>query len=228
MYNFSKKLAMGVFGLGALIGFSFSDDNKHIKLEKNWVPIENMHLYLCAFHIAKENPKFQIEAHHYCGHPGGKVHQCVVYDSNSNNAKLLGIEYIIDDETYFKLPEEEKMFWHPHAYEILSGQLIAPDFADQGDSIFPGLLTTWGKTWHTWSDPSTDVPYGKPLLMWSSNGDGQIDDETIKRRDDKFGILTREIRERRKSFGYVMPNVALPKSIEENGRQGIIYGPTKP
>ena len=33
---------------------------------KNYVPVQQIHLYLCAFHIAKSNPKFAVEAHHYC------------------------------------------------------------------------------------------------------------------------------------------------------------------
>ena len=29
-------------------------------------PVKDIHLYLCAFHIAKNNPDFEVEAHHYC------------------------------------------------------------------------------------------------------------------------------------------------------------------
>ncbi|MBI2451553.1 DUF1264 domain-containing protein [Candidatus Pacearchaeota archaeon] len=189
---------------------------------ENWTPVNNMRLYLCAFHVAKENPNFQIEAHHYCGHPGGKVHQCVVYDGRGQNSKLLGVEYIIADESYQKLPREEKKFWHPHAYEILSGQLIAPDMPNQGDDIFPELLTTWGKTWHTWRDPSTEFPLGEPLLMWSFGADGQAKKPLIDARDKTFGISTAEIRERRKYFGFPVPKVAMPNSVNDIGNQGII------
>ena len=83
------------------------------------------HLYLCAFHIAKDNPNFKVEAHHYCSMRDlkvgkGDLHQCVIYDSKEAPAKLLGIEYIISDETYQMLPHNEKIYWHPHAYEIVS------------------------------------------------------------------------------------------------------------
>ncbi|MHB1426474.1 MAG: DUF1264 domain-containing protein, partial [Gemmataceae bacterium] len=43
-------------------------------------PVERFHLYLCAFHIAKKDPKFQIEAHHYCSMVAEEVHQCVIFD----------------------------------------------------------------------------------------------------------------------------------------------------
>lgn len=191
-------------------------------------PIDEIHLYLCAFHVAKENPTFQIEAHHYCGAQGGDVHQCVIYDSLGPNAKLLGIEYLIDDETYRTLPEEEKQYWHPHAYEILSGQLVAPDLPDQGDKALSGLLATWGKTWHTWRDPRTVLPIGEPLLMWSANGDGQIDTKLIEKRDEQFGISTAGIRHRRQSLGFAVPRIPPPRSIREPGRQWTPTDPDEP
>jgi hypothetical protein len=195
---------------------------------KDWAPVEAPHLYLCAFHVAKEKPSFQVEAHHYCSPAGKDIHQCMIYDNNASNAKLLGIEYIITDEVYRKLPADEKKYWHPHAYEILSGQLIAPDMPNQGDDIFPGLITTWGKTWHTWRDPATEIPTGEPLLMWSANGDGQVTQSLIDKRDAKFGIKSAEIRERRKPWGYTVPNIPPPQSINDVGRQWTATGDDKP
>jgi len=195
---------------------------------ENWAPLDKMHLYLCAFHVAKDNPAFQVEAHHYCAPQGQKLHQCVIYDSRGPNPKLLGIEYIIDDETYRTLPNDEKPYWHPHAYEILSGQLIAPDLPNDGDDIFPGLIATWGKTWHTWRDPASDLPIGEPMLMWSANGDGQVDTGLIAKRDAQFGISTDAIRERRKAMGYQVPQIPPAKSIRELGRRWTASGPDEP
>lgn len=199
------------------------------KRAENWAPFHKLDLYLCAFHISKENPKFQVQAHHYCA-PNGKsqLHQCVIFDSRGPDPKLIGVEYIINDAQYRALPAEEKKYWHPHAYEILAGQLIAPDLADHGDAIFPGLLTTWGKTWHTWRDPATDMPVGEPMLMWSANGDGQIDPKLVEERDGSFNISTSAIRARRASFGFAVPNVPLPKSKDEVGRIWTASGPDEP
>lgn len=195
---------------------------------ENWAPVDKMHLYLCAFHVAKNNPSFQIEAHHYCAPQGGELHQCAIYDSRGPNPKLLGTEYIIPDAMYRKLPADEKKYWHPHAYEILSGQLIAADLPNQGDEMFPGLITTWGKTWHTWPDPSTTVPMGEPLLMWSANGDGQIDQKLISKRDAQFGISTDAIRQRRKAYGFSVPRIPPPTSINDLGRQWTPNGADEP
>ncbi len=197
------------------------------KRSKHWAPVDASHLYLCAFHVAKERPEFQVEAHHFCA-PVGTIHQCVVYDGDTPNAKLLGTEYIISDDQYRKLPDGEKKYWHPHAFEILSGQLVAPDMPKEGDDVFPGLIGTWGKTWHTWPDPSTDIPMGAPLLMWSANGDGQVAQSLIDKRDAKFGIKTAAIRQRRIPFGYDVPNIPPPKSADDIGRQWTASGEDKP
>lgn len=184
-------------------------------------PTKDFHLHLCAFHVSKEHPEFQLEAHHYC-QPGsnGRFHQCVIYDA-PKDGKIIGIEYIISDEEYKKLPEAEKKFWHPHAYEIMSGELVAPGLDEkQQDDLFGGLVGTWGKTWHTWPDPSTPLPTGEPMLMWSSGGAGQIKKDLVEKRDAKYGISTPAIgKHRQEAFAKPVPNVAPPKSMDELGKQ---------
>ena len=109
-----------------------------------------------------------------------EMHQCLLYDSYEKNARLIGVEYIVSDRIYRELPDAEKKYWHPHTYEVLAGGLIAPSMKPDDEQAFmKACLTTWGKTWHTWPDPSTPVPMGEPLLMWAVTGDGQLDDEVI-------------------------------------------------
>ena len=60
----------------------------------------------------------QVESHHYCSHVSGDMRQCVIYDSNKSDARLIGIEYIISGELFQKLPEEEKKYWHSHEFEV--------------------------------------------------------------------------------------------------------------
>ena len=139
-------------------------------------PVAGLHLYLCAFHVAKADPKNQVEAHHYCSQIRDGVHQCVVYDSREKGARILGVEYIIVNEIYQKLPEDEKKYYHPHTYEITSGLLTSPGMpVPEENALMSGLITTWGKTWHTWPDPKTDLPMGDAILMWAFTEDGQID-----------------------------------------------------
>ncbi len=186
-------------------------------------PVKDIHLYLNAFHIAKNDPDFEIEAHHYCSMrnldvSGEDIHQCVIYDSNVAPAKLLGIEYIVSNDTYQALPADDKKYWHTHAYEVISGQLIGPDLPDMGDVALEGYIKSWGKTFHTWPDPSTDVPLGEPLLMWSAGADGQISQKMIDKRDKQFNISSSDLRIRRQKYGYQVPTVEVPTSINENGK----------
>jgi hypothetical protein len=192
-------------------------------------------VHFCGIHIAKHDPKNQLIVQHYCAahtsdEKRGAMFQCVLFDSGSPNAKLLGVEYVITDQSYRQLPDGEKKYWHPHTYEVLAGGLIAPGMeAEEERKFMKMILTTWGKTWHTWPDPRTSVPLGEPLLVWSLTGDGQADDRVLARRDKLFNVSTAEIRERRcRELGLEVPQIALPKSLDTVGRQWTDDGDDKP
>jgi hypothetical protein len=197
-------------------------------------PMSGPHLHFCGIHMAKKDPNFQLITQHYCtAHSGGSegdVFQCVLFDGTGANAKLLGVEYLISDEAYRKLPDEEKKYWHAHTYEVLGGGLIAPAMTPKEENAFMKvILTTWGKAWHTWPDPSTAVPVGEPLLIWSLMGDGQVDEKVLKKRDEEFKVNTARISEARiKEFGLQPPNVSPPKDMNTIGRQWTDSGPDKP
>lgn len=205
-------------------GHSKTDDNKMM------APLGNHHLHFCGIHCAKKDPRIQIVTQHYCGMVGEGMHQCLLYDSVGKNARLLGVEYIVSDEIYRKLPDVEKRYWHPHTYEVLSGGLIAPAMKPEDEMAFmKGLLLTWGKTWHTWRDPLTPVPMGEPMLMWSLTGDGQGDSQVIAARDKEFGVKTADIRKQRmEAIGYEVPAVPQPKDMDVIGRQWTAIGEDKP
>jgi hypothetical protein len=188
-------------------------------------PADRFHLYLCAFHIAKKDPRFVVEAHHYCSPINDEAHQCVIFDSSGKNARILGVEYIISDALYRRLPEAEKKYYHPHSYEALSGMLVAPNLTEEEEHrSMKGLITTWGKTWHTWPDPSTALPMGEPLLMWSATKDGQIPADALAARDRRLKISTDRKRRKRAAFGAV-PQIDPPKSVDSLGRQFTNEGP---
>jgi hypothetical protein len=193
-------------------------------------PVSAIHLHFCGIHVAKTNPSFQIITQHYCSPLGEAMHQCLLYDSLEKNARLLGVEYIISDAMYRKLPRKEKPYWHPHTYEVLGGGLVAPEMdADAEMAFMKGLLTTWGKTWHTWPDPKTPVPMGEPLLMWSLTADGQEDAKVFAERDKAFHVETAKIRKKRiETIGLEVPRVPQPPSLDAIGRQWTGEGEDKP
>jgi hypothetical protein len=226
----NRRDMLGVLGAAGLVGANGAAPAAadHEAGGKEVGPANKPHLYLCAFHIGKKDPNFLVEAHHYCSGVADGVHQCVIYDSAGRNARILGVEYIIADALYRKLPEGEKKYYHPHSYEILSGLLVSPGMAaEEEDRLLGGLITTWGKTWHTWPDPATALPMGEPRLMWSATRDGQIPTRDLAARDRRLGISTPAIRRRRAVFGPV-PQVDPPRSIDDLGRQFTNDGPDVP
>jgi hypothetical protein len=226
---------IGAMGCGLGVGAAKADDHGHGKPPdaKLMAPVGNQSLHFCGIHCAKKDPRIQIITQHYCGmrgEPGSEMHQCLLYDSVGPNAKLLGVEYIITDDLYRTLPDAEKRYWHPHTYEVLAGGLTAPGMSPEDEHKFMSyILTTWGKTWHTWPDPNTPVPMGEPLLIWSLTGDGQADERVIAARDKEFKVSTAEIRQKRvQAFGLEVPQVSSPKSMDFIGRQWTDTGEDKP
>jgi hypothetical protein len=103
----------------------------------------------------------QVEASHFCIHLQHDLHQCVIFDRNAADARLIGIEYIISQERFRALPDEERRLWHSHHYEVKSGILTAPGIPDLAeDAYFADLVTTYGKTFHTWQYDRDDFPTG--------------------------------------------------------------------
>lgn len=153
-------------------------------------PIDALNAYLDGFHFYSGHPKAQMEAHHYCSVLNEEVIQCVIYDGNVKDAKLMGVEYIISAQLFATLPAAEKKLWHSHAHEVKSGQLSAPGIpAPAEHALMEKLVNTYGKTWHTWhTDLDKRLPLGVPQLMMGFTADGQIDPALVADRDRRFGI----------------------------------------
>ncbi|GAA5982608.1 hypothetical protein JCM11641_002599 [Rhodosporidiobolus odoratus] len=177
-------------------------------------PINAIHQHLSGLHVYADDTKSAVSAHHFCScqrHDGerGKVRQCVIYDSDKPDARLIGIEYVADEEVFRSLPEEEKKYWHSHKHEVESGQLnvisksfvpgAAEDLAEQG--VMKELHTTYGKTVHTWAiDKHPTVPLGPPSIMMALTAEGQVDPAVVKARDDVEKHSTEHKRELRAKF----------------------------
>jgi len=225
---------LGSIGVGAAAVSSPLSAADHESADRKttsfMAPVSSLHAHFCGIHIAKKNPKFQLVTQHYCAGRTEDMHQCLLYDSCDKNAKLLGVEYIVTDKVYQRLPNAEKKYWHPHTYEVLAGGLIAPGMDTVEESQFMKfVLHTWGKTWHTWPDPTTDVPLGEPLLMWALTGDGQANEDVFAARDRQFGVSAAQIRQQRvQEIGLQVPQVLQPKSMDQPGRQWTDQGPDMP
>lgn len=179
------------------------------KFLQDTTPVEQFDIYVVGFHCAKYHPHQQMEAHHYCHQVNEEFLQCVLFDGNTEDANLVGIEYIISERLFNSLPEDEKRYWHPHNYEILSGQLIAPGLPQLAEKeMLKMLVNSYGKTWHVWHtgrhDSSRgeghDLPLGDPMLMWSFNRDGEAAPGLVKSRDGKMDLDSSERRRQRQDL----------------------------
>lgn len=166
-------------------------------------PADSMNIYLVGFHAAKDNPSHQMEAHHFCRQVNEDFAQCSLFDGNTEQANLIGIEYIISEMLFESLPEKEKEYWHPHNFEILSGQLIAPNIPDIAEKeLMKGKMNSYGKTWHVWNSApfgktGDKLPLGEPVLEWSFNSEGEVMAGLIEQRDQKLNVSTLKKRQNR-------------------------------
>jgi hypothetical protein len=173
-------------------------------LLQNKTPLRKLDAYLDGFHFYNGNMAAQMEAHHYCGHLSEDFIQCVIFDGNGPDAKIMGVEYIISRTLFQTLDKEEKHFWHSHAHEVRSGQLIAPGIPDVAEhALMEKIAGTYGKTWHTWhTDEQLTLPTGTPMLMMGFTKDGQANERMVADRDARFGISSGEKRAQRSNIRY--------------------------
>jgi hypothetical protein len=160
-------------------------------------PVRALDHYLNGFHVMKDDTSLHMEAHHYCKAMNEEFTQCVIFDGTTSESNLIGLEYIISERLFDTLAAEERPSWHPHNYEILSGQLVLPGVPEPAETAaLAKKLNSYGKTWHVWDTghaghPAAHaLPVGKPLLAWSYNRDGEAPAGLVAARDQRTGIDT--------------------------------------
>ena len=192
-------------------------------------PPSQLDVYLVGFHPLKDDPEHQFEAHHFCRQVNEDFAQCALFDGNTAEANLNGIEYIISEQLFETLPEEEKPYWHPHNGEILSGQLVAPGLPEIAEKeLMRSKINSYGKTWHTWNtgrgaEGGDAMPLGEPALAWSLNRFGEAAPGLVESRDERMGISTGERRRQRQD----LVDMAHPQEGVD-ALEGQFPGPTEP
>jgi len=190
---------------------------KGADLLQSKAPLAKLNTYLNGFHFYNGNLDAQMEAHHYVSQLNEDVHQAIIFDGNSDNAKIMGVEYIISERLFKQLPEEERKLWHSHHYEVKSGTLVAPGIPESAEyELMEKLVSTYGKTIHTWhTDQQRELPVGSPMIMMGFTKDGQLDRSLIEDRDRRFQISTSEKRKNREKIP--MPQVVQGANAWEKG-----------
>lgn len=190
-------------------------------------PVDALNAYLDGFHFYNGHPDVQMEAHHYCAILNEEVIQCVIYDGNRKDAKLMGVEYIISEQLFNTLPAQEKALWHRHVHEVKSGQLVAPGIPQVAEhALMEKLVHTYGKTWHTWhTDLHKQLPLGVPQLMMGFTTDGQADPKMVAERDKRLGVDSNQKKAARADIA--APAIAPGADAWRQGRIIQIDDPTQ-
>ncbi|KAF9419528.1 hypothetical protein BGZ94_009390 [Podila epigama] len=177
---------------------------------QSFKPLSGICQTFCGLHVYPNDPSRQVIAYHYCHHIDEDRYQCLMYDSDTPEAKLIGVEYMISEKLFKTLDEKEKKYWHSHKYEVESGMLVQvtkPLVTEMvarnvEHSPLKTLVNTYGKIWQTWpvddhGQCSSHVPTGPAQLLFSFTEDGQVNKDLLAKRDKDMGISTEEKRRER-------------------------------
>lgn len=190
-------------------------------------PVGAFHTYVDGFHFLNGNLDAQMEAHHYCSNVNEDLTQCVLFDANTAQARLIGIEYILSARLFAQLPAAEKRMWHSHVHEVTSGQLVAPGLPAAAEhALMKRLVGTYGKTWHLWHADGPALPAGIPQLMMGFTADGQLQPELLSARDARIDVNSETRRRQRADI----PSPAIEEAADAWLRGDVIQltDPTLP
>lgn len=110
-----------------------------------------------------------LDVHFYCSNTaGGIMATCLLFDGNSTNSTLIGIEYVISSEQYASLLEREKPNWSPLAEEEEEAEVRYPnltpqqlqELSEQFKDAYVKLIITW--------NPNDDLPLYPPQVVIES------------------------------------------------------------
>jgi Protein of unknown function (DUF1264) len=103
-------------------------------------------------------------AHHYCKQVSGLI-ECQLYDSDAPDARLVGVETVVDAATWAKFPEAEKKMWHYHKTEIPKVSATFPDLSpEEAAKVVKSIEETYGKIYLLWDPSRQSLPTGNPSV----------------------------------------------------------------
>lgn len=105
-------------------------------------------------------------AHHWCkGNLAGGLTECQLFDSDAADARLAGVEVVVDSSAWKKLAASERPLWHYHKTEIPKVSPTLPGLsAEEAAKVVKDLEETYGKIYLLW-DPGRKSPAtGRPTL----------------------------------------------------------------
>lgn len=105
-------------------------------------------------------------AHHWCktGIPGF-VAECLLFDGDAANARLVGVEVVVAADVWKKFSAGERALWHYHKTEIPKIGATLPDLsAEEAAKVAKSLEETYGKIYLLWDPGKQSLPIGQPSI----------------------------------------------------------------
>ena len=104
-------------------------------------------------------------AHHYCKPVLGGLTECQLYDSDNQDARLVGVEVIVGDATYKGFSKNERAMWHYHKTEIPKVSATLPDLSpEEAAKVVKDIENTYGKIYLLWDPGRGELPIGRPTV----------------------------------------------------------------
>ena len=151
-------------------------------------PVTALSAYVSGFHHPRGDLADQRETHRYFAQLNEDFIQCVMFDANTADARLIGVEYLITERLFARLPIAERELWHSHRHDVDEGLLIAPGLpAGAARARVDKLAGTYGKAWCTWDTERDDLPLGTPRPMDPFTSATQIRCSLREARDHRLG-----------------------------------------
>jgi hypothetical protein len=125
-------------------------------------PAEKFDIHVVAPHVV--DGVVMGPFHHYCklAQQEPLVLECLLYTSSDANARMIGVEYMIDKRlTRTNLPLDTwNTFYHDHEVEIASGRVQVLDRPEaEAKALAEAAAKTDGVIWKLWMDEA--VPSGR-------------------------------------------------------------------
>lgn len=105
-------------------------------------------------------------AHHACKGVAGGMFECLLFESDAPDARLVGVEAIVDAATWQGFDAAEQGLWHYHKEEIPLVQPTLPELSEaEAAEVAKSIEETYGKVYILWDPTAGKLPTGQPFVQ---------------------------------------------------------------
>jgi hypothetical protein len=155
---------------------------------QSYAPIRSIGCHKDDIMFVSGEPDRQFEFHELCTFLNDDVAQCLLYDSDKRNARLVGVKYTIGERIFKNLSAEEQKLWGSNQYEVKGGISVAPRLPQIAENeLMNDCVNTYSKTYLTWQIDNDYLPLRIPQLMYTITQEGpEVDRNLLSKRAKKL------------------------------------------